>query len=144
MHAYYDAVILLAGCLLVLLAGGNADAGDHKYHMVWTWIVLGLTIVAWLYAPFIFNPYMFNAEAFFKDIRAWWGFFLCPGRGHEVGGVVRRKADHAQERLRPPCPGFTLAPRLLRLAGDCGSIAREAAHAVSHQPFAGLGQRAQH
>merc|ERR1740121_3082971 len=64
---------------------------------MWTWICLGLTIVSWLYSPFIFNPYMFQAEAFYKDVRAWWGFFFVQDGGmqwvdwYENKQIMRKK-----------------------------------------------------
>jgi len=81
VHTYYDGLNLLAGCLLVLLAGGASDAGESSAGLHFTWLSLGLTITSWLCAPFFFNPYMFKMANFKKDLRAWVGFFFAQDGG---------------------------------------------------------------
>merc|ERR1719215_645607 len=81
MHTYYSGVWLLFGVCLILLAGGVHEAGPYSGGLFWTFVCLGLTITSWLLAPFIFNPYMFSPKCFWKDVRAWFGFFFSQDGG---------------------------------------------------------------
>lgn len=52
-----DGVTLLAGVVLIYLAGGVSGAGVFRNDVWWVFICLFLTVASWLWAPFIFNPY---------------------------------------------------------------------------------------
>lgn len=77
-YAYYDGMRLLLNCIAVLLLGGVADAGNAN-SLSFTWLAIGITIVSWLYGPFVFNPYQFDLDEVKGDMRAWVGFFLEDG-----------------------------------------------------------------
>jgi len=53
-----------------------SDSGGYRHSLVYTWIAVGITLVSWLYAPFLFNPYQFSRKFFWKDVRAWVAFFF--------------------------------------------------------------------
>jgi hypothetical protein len=72
--AYYDGAKLLAAAALIAGASWNQWPGTAA--SPWVWVTLGLTATSWLFAPFIFNPYQFNAGQYGKDIRALMAFFL--------------------------------------------------------------------
>lgn len=80
--AYYDGAQLLASALLVVAAGGMADAGEYSRQLIWMWVALALQIVSWLLAPFIFNPYQFVYKEYIRDLRSWWAFFTEEGGKH--------------------------------------------------------------
>jgi len=71
--ASYDGARLLGAAVLVVIMGGSGS--DLK----WWWLCLGLTIVSWLYAPFIFNPYQFAHRFFRGDIQSIKDFFYKEG-----------------------------------------------------------------
>lgn len=74
-YAYYDGMRLVLNCIAVLLLGGVSDAGSSN-SLGFTWLAIGITIVSWLYGPFVFNPYQFDLDEVKGDMRAWVGFFL--------------------------------------------------------------------
>ncbi|CAE7411692.1 FKS1 [Symbiodinium natans] len=76
VYTYYDGMRLLASCIVVLLLGGVSDAGGQASSLGFTWLAIGITIVSWLYGPFVFNPYQFDLGEVRNDVRAWIGFFL--------------------------------------------------------------------
>lgn len=41
-------------------------------------VVISLTVISWLYTPYIFNPYQFFHEDYW-DMRHWWNFFFKEG-----------------------------------------------------------------
>jgi len=47
-------------------------------------VSLWLTIISWLYAPFVFNPYQFVWRHFTRDLRALFAFFLEDSGRHWV------------------------------------------------------------
>ncbi|CAE7462161.1 bgs4 [Symbiodinium necroappetens] len=82
--AYYDGVTLLAGVVLILVAGGVSGAGEFAGDVWWIFICLGLTVASWLWAPFIFNPYQFVWKHFKEDFRGLVAFFLEGSGRHWV------------------------------------------------------------
>jgi hypothetical protein len=92
--AYYDGVMLLALSALVFMAGGVSEAGIQKSSTAWVFLSVGLTAVAWLYAPFLFNPYMFSLKPFWDDVRSWFAFFLEDAGNHWV-------AWYTEKQLKP-------------------------------------------
>lgn len=81
--SYYDGATLLAGAATVYLSGAlmNSSPGSDA---TWIWLSLGLTVSSWLFAPFIFNPYQFDAGHFCEDARCLLAFFL--GRKRQAVG----------------------------------------------------------
>eukprot|EP00429_Kryptoperidinium_foliaceum_P092432 CAMPEP_0176202568 /NCGR_PEP_ID=MMETSP0121_2-20121125/10137_1 /TAXON_ID=160619 /ORGANISM="Kryptoperidinium foliaceum, Strain CCMP 1326" /LENGTH=693 /DNA_ID=CAMNT_0017541457 /DNA_START=17 /DNA_END=2098 /DNA_ORIENTATION=+ len=77
--AHYDGVVLLAGCILVRVASGYSEAEQPN---PWVWISAGLTIAAWLYAPYVFNPYNFSRVHFLSDMRSLLAFFFAESGRH--------------------------------------------------------------
>lgn len=73
--AFYDGARMLASSLLVILAGAVTSG------LMWWWLVLGLTIVSWLFAPFLFNPYQYARRYFCKDLASLREFFISEGGG---------------------------------------------------------------
>jgi len=82
--AYYDGVKLLAGVALIVMAGGVHDASSHAKMLSWVFLSLGLVIISWLLAPFIFNPYQFQLSGFLRDLRCTAAFFLEDSGRHWV------------------------------------------------------------
>ncbi|CAE8697969.1 unnamed protein product [Polarella glacialis] len=82
--AYYDGATLLTGTVLICVAGGVSGAGQAAGQLWWIFISLGLCIVSWLYAPFIFNPYQFELLHFREDLRCVTAFFLEDSGRHWV------------------------------------------------------------
>jgi len=76
---YYDGAALLVCSVLVLVVGGSAAAS-----VVWVWFSIGLTVISWLFAPFIFNPYQFVGRYFLEDLRCIVAFFLQDSGRHWV------------------------------------------------------------
>ncbi|CAE8594116.1 unnamed protein product [Polarella glacialis] len=76
VQAYYDGMNLLGLAILVLLLGGVSDANGHSGSLIFTWVCIGLTVISWLQAPFIFNPYQFRLDSVKSDLTAWVGFFF--------------------------------------------------------------------
>lgn len=90
-HTYYDGMKLLCFAALVVLNGGTDGSGDQLVAILAS---LGLTIVSWLFAPFIFNPYQFRPKCFLLDIRASWRFFIENGGDHY-------KTWYVKDQLKP-------------------------------------------
>jgi len=82
--AYYDGVMLFVGTVLAGLVGGGSGAGTARSQLAWIFVSLSLVIVSWLFAPFIFNPYQFQASRFLEDARCLAAFFLEDGGRHWV------------------------------------------------------------
>merc|ERR1719210_2001940 len=80
--AYYDGAKLLCGVCLVVCTGGAAGANSGR--LTWVFLSLGLVISSWLLAPFVFNPYQFQAKAFCQDLRSTAAFFLEDSGRHWV------------------------------------------------------------
>eukprot|EP00913_Durusdinium_trenchii_P007572 g7115.t1 len=99
-YAYYDGMRLLWSCIAVLLLGGVSDSGNSS-SLGFTWLAIGtdpITIVSWLYGPFVFNPYQFDLDEVRGDMRAWVGFFLEDSGKHWV--------DNYQKTQLKPLKGF--------------------------------------
>lgn len=90
--AFYDGARLLAAIVLVILAESalpNTNAVvDVRSHLGLTlgktWVlhaVVLLTIISWLFAPFIFNPYQFASKHFTTDLAGWCRFFFAADGG---------------------------------------------------------------
>jgi hypothetical protein len=71
---YYDGAMLLVGLAFVVAAGGIPSDGLSS--LAWTFVSCALVLIAWLYGPFIFNPYQFEFRHFREDARALCAFFL--------------------------------------------------------------------
>merc|ERR1719382_397751 len=71
---YYDGAMLLVGLAFVVTAGGIPS--DALPALTWTFVSCALVLIAWLYGPFIFNPYQFEFRYFLEDARALCAFFL--------------------------------------------------------------------
>jgi len=63
----------LAAFLLVLIAGGLETRS-----LFFLIFVVSITVVSWLYTPYIFNPYHFFYQQWW-DFRHWWAFFFSDG-----------------------------------------------------------------
>eukprot|EP00928_Gymnodinium_smaydae_P087395 TRINITY_DN71664_c0_g1_i1.p1 TRINITY_DN71664_c0_g1~~TRINITY_DN71664_c0_g1_i1.p1 ORF type:complete len:873 (-),score=164.17 TRINITY_DN71664_c0_g1_i1:85-2316(-) len=75
--SYYDGTALLFSAIGILIVGGARDLGPNfQGSLVYMWISVCMTIVSWLFAPFIFNPYQFEAAEFAADVKAWMAFFF--------------------------------------------------------------------
>jgi len=74
--AYYDGVMLLGGVIMVGAAGGTQLDDNAASLLRWTWLSVVLTIMSWLYAPFIFNPYNFVSKHFCGDMKSLFDFFF--------------------------------------------------------------------
>mmetsp|Transcript_61921 Transcript_61921/g.164550 ORF Transcript_61921/g.164550 Transcript_61921/m.164550 type:complete len:2073 (-) Transcript_61921:147-6365(-) len=72
-HAHHDGARLLVAVIIVFCVGG-LDI-DDKESLSWLGLVLALTIVSWLYTPYIFNPYQFAFDEWW-DFRHWREFFF--------------------------------------------------------------------
>merc|ERR1712216_203531 len=79
MLAYYDGVMLLGLAILIILARGISEAGIQSSELVWVFTCVGLTVTSWLYAPFLYNPYMFSPNSLWDDLKSWYAFFLEDG-----------------------------------------------------------------
>jgi len=73
--ALYDGARMLVASVLVIVAGAETSG------LLWWWFMLGITIVSWLFAPFIFNPYQYARRYFRKDVASLQRFFLSEGGG---------------------------------------------------------------
>eukprot|EP00928_Gymnodinium_smaydae_P034316 TRINITY_DN24351_c0_g1_i1.p1 TRINITY_DN24351_c0_g1~~TRINITY_DN24351_c0_g1_i1.p1 ORF type:complete len:1914 (-),score=312.77 TRINITY_DN24351_c0_g1_i1:172-5913(-) len=82
--AYYDGFALLLRISLILFIGGVWNAGEAGHSLFFMLFCVFLTIAAWLYAPFVFNPYQFNGKDYIQDMRAWIAFFVEEGGKHWV------------------------------------------------------------
>jgi len=81
-HTYYDGMWLLLLTLMVPVMGGAGPGAGRNLFL--TWASLAITIISWLYAPFVFNPYQFSWPCVGQDFQAWRGFFLDDGGQHWV------------------------------------------------------------
>jgi len=82
--AHYAGFQLLMGAFLLMVLGGTTVELAGNNTLVWMWVSLALTIVSWLFAPYVFNPYQFKHEHFLEDLRAWIGFYLGESSMHWV------------------------------------------------------------
>jgi len=98
MYTYYDGMRLLLCCIAVLLLGGVSDAGGQASSLGFTWLAIGITIVSWLYGPFVFNPYQFDLDEVKDDVRAWFLFFL--------GDQGKLWVENYQKTQLKPLKGF--------------------------------------
>eukprot|EP00931_Biecheleriopsis_adriatica_P094429 TRINITY_DN6808_c0_g1_i5.p1 TRINITY_DN6808_c0_g1~~TRINITY_DN6808_c0_g1_i5.p1 ORF type:complete len:876 (-),score=146.68 TRINITY_DN6808_c0_g1_i5:164-2791(-) len=78
--ALYDGAHLLAAVMVVVLAGGLRV----EEALFWWLVAVGLTIVSWLFAPFIFNPYQFVLKHFLSDLKDWREFFFAQRGSHWI------------------------------------------------------------
>jgi len=95
---YYDGAMLLVGLGFVVAAGGTPS--DALPALTWTFVSCALVLVAWLYGPFIFNPYQFEYKHFREDARALCAFFL-ENNGHnwlEWYNRAQLKPGHALQK----------------------------------------------
>jgi len=83
--------MLLVGACLLIASGGLANAGAGAGAGVF--ISLGLTVLSWLFAPFVFNPYQFARPHFWRDLRALAAFFLEDSGRHWVDWYGRTQLN---------------------------------------------------
>jgi len=84
-HAFYDGFRLLLSFLIVVCAGGVTVKGGNIRDSLDFWIFsVILTIVSWLYSPFIFNPYQFANRYFLSDLADWRHLFFDDQGTHWV------------------------------------------------------------
>uniref|UniRef100_A0A7S2ANY7 Glycosyl transferase 48 domain-containing protein n=2 Tax=Alexandrium andersonii TaxID=327968 RepID=A0A7S2ANY7_9DINO len=79
VHTYYHGMVLLSGIVMIFCLGGMSDSGGYSHSLAFTWLATLITLISWLYAPFLFNPYQFSKRFFRKDLRAWVAFFFQEG-----------------------------------------------------------------
>merc|ERR1719401_535565 len=114
--AYYDGICLLANMLLLCIAGGNTD------HLGWFFFSVSLTIVSWLFAPFIFNPYQFVYRHFREDWQCVRAFFTEDSGRHWVEWYDRTQLKAGQTSPRSCLDiGFFWAPMVI----TCWYVAME-------------------
>lgn len=77
-NVFYDGFRLLAATILVFLVGGAGNEGD-TVSLFWFLLMLVMTIISWLYAPYIFNPYQFSFKYFRTDVKSLHEFFFADG-----------------------------------------------------------------
>jgi len=75
-YAFYDGAKLLVAMGLAVLVGGLHVEPALSHGLSWWCLVVALTVISWLFAPFIFNPYQFSSHKFREDLRDWAEFFL--------------------------------------------------------------------
>mmetsp|Transcript_74945 Transcript_74945/g.189461 ORF Transcript_74945/g.189461 Transcript_74945/m.189461 type:complete len:1880 (+) Transcript_74945:44-5683(+) len=83
-YAFYDGAELLAATILALLVGGLQVDSALRHLLAWWGLVVSVTVISWLFAPFIFNPYQFEATRFWEDLRCLTAFFMEDGGRHWV------------------------------------------------------------
>lgn len=78
--AFYDGARLLMGAALAIFVGGlDAYVSGYRANLTWWGLALCMTILSWLYTPFIFNPYQFAHQYFLKDLVSIGEFFFRDG-----------------------------------------------------------------
>jgi len=81
-NSFYDGFRLLIASALVGICGG-LHVSDRFWRSLMFWCgTLALTIISWLYAPFLFNPYQFAHRYFWKDLKDWHELFLSDHGRH--------------------------------------------------------------
>jgi len=60
---------------VVVLLGGMTDITSNAAALKFTWASIGITIISWLYGPFLFNPYQFSLTPVKEDLASWMAFF---------------------------------------------------------------------
>lgn len=79
-HAFYDGFRLMCCWWLAAANGGlfHAEEGARVFNAELSWwcIASFFTIVSWLYAPFVFNPYQFDYHFFWEDFNSGKSFFF--------------------------------------------------------------------
>lgn len=82
VQAFYDGLILLIASVMVVGLGGMSSVNVYRHRLSPVWVCIGLTIISWLYAPFIFNPHQFARRHIEEDRRSLCAFFFKNwGRG---------------------------------------------------------------
>eukprot|EP00929_Paragymnodinium_shiwhaense_P085473 TRINITY_DN45873_c0_g1_i1.p1 TRINITY_DN45873_c0_g1~~TRINITY_DN45873_c0_g1_i1.p1 ORF type:complete len:2183 (-),score=378.87 TRINITY_DN45873_c0_g1_i1:228-6776(-) len=71
--AFYDGARLLMAFICASVLSGPIQG------LGWWQVMAGITIVSWLFAPFLFNPYQFAHQYFLQDLRYVKEFFLDKG-----------------------------------------------------------------
>jgi 1,3-beta-glucan synthase len=82
--AFYDGARLLAVFFLIVMAGGLDVKSQFQSSLSWWCFCVLLTVVAWLFAPAIFNPYQFAHRYFRKDWTDWFDFFFSGSSTHWI------------------------------------------------------------
>jgi hypothetical protein len=105
--AFYDGFRLLVAVVIVGLGGGLTEItpdGQRQFRwaLLFWFITLALTILSWLYAPFLFNPYQFEAKYFFQDFRELRMFFTQESTQEEHQGKLQWQVWHEKTQLKMP------------------------------------------
>jgi len=74
--AHYDGMNLVISAILIRCIGGVRDAGVFADKLGFFWLAMSLTIISWIFGPYLFNPYQFMASRFKDDLRAWVAYFV--------------------------------------------------------------------
>ena len=69
---------------MVVLLGGMTDITSNAAALKFTWASIGITIISWLYGPFLFNPYQFSLTPVTEDLASWMAFFWGNAGEHWV------------------------------------------------------------
>lgn len=75
VQAFYDGLTLLISAIMVAELGGMDSSNVYRHGLSALWACIGMTIVSWLYAPFIFNPHQFARKHILEDRRVLCRFF---------------------------------------------------------------------
>eukprot|EP00930_Biecheleria_cincta_P026993 TRINITY_DN18968_c0_g1_i1.p1 TRINITY_DN18968_c0_g1~~TRINITY_DN18968_c0_g1_i1.p1 ORF type:complete len:2088 (+),score=306.21 TRINITY_DN18968_c0_g1_i1:71-6334(+) len=70
--AFADGFLLVLGLILVTIGGGFAIHTS----VLWWMIALSFTVISWIFAPFIFNPYQWRWQYVRQDHKLWKAFFF--------------------------------------------------------------------
>ncbi|CAK9114863.1 1 [Durusdinium trenchii] len=75
IQAFYDGLTLLIASIMVSGLGGMEPVNPYRGGLSALWACIGLTIISWLYAPFVFNPHQFARRHILEDRRVLCHFF---------------------------------------------------------------------
>eukprot|EP00434_Breviolum_minutum_P031555 symbB.v1.2.027900.t1/scaffold2896.1/size67727/2 len=75
IQAFYDGLTLLISTIMVAELGGMDHRNIYRSGLYALWVCIGMTIISWLYAPFIFNPHQFARKHILEDRRVLCRFF---------------------------------------------------------------------
>ncbi|CAJ1461642.1 unnamed protein product [Effrenium voratum] len=69
IQAFYDGLTLLIAAAMVTELGGMEADNIYRGRLFALWFCITLTIISWLYAPFVFNPHQFARRHIMEDRR---------------------------------------------------------------------------
>ncbi|CAJ1393426.1 unnamed protein product [Effrenium voratum] len=76
IQAFYDGLTLLIAAAMVTELGGMEADNIYRGRLFALWFCITLTIISWLYAPFVFNPHQFARRHIMEDRRVLCQFFF--------------------------------------------------------------------